>query len=86
MTVGEFVFSVQLRSKLKVVSARTGKVLAQNFSRSRNGELSGLKITALSADIRLQDLEYGHQAVPFLCLAVEDGHDCPEVEDGSPAD
>ena len=82
MTVGEFVTAVQLRSKLKVVSARTGKVLAQNFSRSRNGELSELKITALSADIRLRDLEYGHQAVPFLCLTVEDGKAHPEKEEG----
>ena len=62
MTLKELYDSVGVRSPLKVLSGRTGKVLARNFNAKTHAHLEHKKVCDIWAELDVIDFGFGNSS------------------------
>lgn len=67
MTVSEFYNGCNCRSILKVMSARTGKVMAHRFDPEKHEKVGKMQICDVWADLIVTDSGFGDYCRPIMC-------------------
>lgn len=73
MTVSEFYVGCECRSTLKVLSARTGKVMAHRFDPQKHEEIGKKQICAIWAELSVTDSGFGNYCRPIMCCYAMEG-------------
>lgn len=67
MTVSELFVGGECRSILKVLSARTGKVMAHSFNPKKHEEIGKREVCAVWAELSVTDSGFGNYCRPIMC-------------------
>lgn len=72
MTLRELYEGVQIRLRLKVLSGRTGKVLAYNFDQTKHAQLDRRKVYDIWAELEITDSGFGNYCRPIMVCYVSE--------------
>lgn len=72
MTVAEFYNGCECRSTLKVMCARTGRVIAHNFNPQKHEAVGKRKISAVWAELSVTDSGFGNYCRPIMCCYAQE--------------
>ncbi len=72
MTLKELYDAVGIRSPLKVLSSRTGKVLARNFNAKTHAHLEHKKVYDIWAELEITDSGFGNYCRPIMVCYVSE--------------
>ena len=72
MTLKELYDAVGIRSTLKVLSSRTGKVLARNFNAKTHAHLEHKKVCDIWAELEITDSGFGNYCRPIMVCYVSE--------------
>ena len=67
MTVCKFYNGCECKSTLKVLSARTGKVMAHNYNPEKHEKIGKMQICAVWAELQITDSGFGNYCRPIMC-------------------
>lgn len=72
MTLRELYEGVQIQSQLKVLSGRTGRVLAYNLDPTKHAHLDRKRVLDIWAELEITDSGFGNYCRPRMCCYVSD--------------
>lgn len=75
MTVSDFYYSYYCYPRLKILSARTGRVMEYNFDPNKHEEVGKKRIRSIWAELSVTDSGFGNCCRPILCCYASEVND-----------